>query len=218
MKFKSLLTHLAVFTVASLSLASTNQPSRQMWQRGFSKSILCTSTVTVERITLPFPEAEQETPDAEVIRLVTIQANERKGIETFEASLDAKKRIMEMGTNAVISLIILLKQAANKDPRVLHPDKFDDYGYEIRISLCDLRDIGDRRAIPVFSTLVKYDDPKSRIILHALAVMLCHGTDEQILQDSQSDNPNVAQAAQMVVRNAMTFEPSKQKFREKRKP
>lgn len=172
--------------------------------------LLCSMACVVGAGELPFPNADQETANPEVRRLVQTQSRWR---EDLKASSEAKTKILAMGTGAVPSLIILLKQSANRDPRVLGHVGVQDFGHEIRTPLYDLRDIGGRRAIPVLSKLVQYDHPKPRRMLQVLAELLCHGSDEQIALDAKSADPNVARAAQMIIREPMTFAPCKKEFR-----
>ena len=159
----------------------------------------------------PFPGADETGIDpviAELVRYRIAKHNDSEG-DT------ADKKVVAMGTNAVPTLIAMAKMAANKDPRVVHPEKYDDFGFELRRPLHMLVDIGDRRAIPVLTALVPYDHPKPRRMLQNLAELLCHGSDEQLQEDAKSNDPHVARAASMVQNDLQTFAYSKEKYRRK---
>ena len=61
-------------------------------------------------------------------------------------------------------------------------------------------DIGDRRALPAISALVKYDNEQCRF-RGALETILLHGSYDQLLGDVRSGDPNIARIAQRLVDN-----------------
>jgi len=154
-----------------------------------------TTTSMAAEPTLPFPEAENEFVDARVRDLVAIDA--KTGLRDEEEVSRAVNQLIAMGTNAVPSLITLLKQAANREPRILHRPKVPcSFGYEVRSISQNLAVIGDRRAIPVLSLLIKYDEVgKGNTSNPILAELLNHGSDEQLRKDMESEDPNVARIA-----------------------
>lgn len=153
---------------------------------------------------LLFPQADNEFADAEVRRLAAIQANPGVQGETEVRAANAK--IAAMGANAVPSLIVLLKQAANRDPRVLNPSNANlNFTSEVRCLASDLGEIGDRRAIPVLSALVKFEYPKADQITHPLGELLSHSTDEELLRDSESEDPVIARMAKRILENPASY-------------
>jgi hypothetical protein len=149
----------------------------------------------------PFPDANETGVDpaiAELVRYRIAKHNDSEGAE-------AEKKIVAIGSNAVPTLIAMAKLAANKDPLVLRTRGVQDYDWDLIRSVQMLVQIGDRRAIPLVSALVKYDDPKPRRMASELEELLCHGSDSQIELDAKSEDPNVARAANRIVKNPDQF-------------
>ena len=140
---------------------------------------------------LPFPEMDGVETDPEIVELVAYRIEGNDLSEGYETHI----KIVAMGAKAVPTLIALSKRAANVDPRVLGQEQ--DFGFELRRPIEMLVEIGDRRAIPLVSALVKYDT-KPRRMHDYLAKLLCRGTDEQIEGYSKSKDPNVARVAKQV--------------------
>jgi len=145
---------------------------------------------------VPFPDAMAQEPDPEVARLVSVWAQNW----TSPSAWDAQKTIISMGSEAVPSLIIIFKRAANKEPFIIEkPQKETDIGRnELRVTLVALERIADRRALPVISPLVKYDS-KARRFRGALEQILIKGSDAQLQQDAKSDDPTIARMAQFIL-------------------
>ena len=61
---------------------------------------------------------------------------------------------------------------------------------------------------------MKFDTKPSRMFT-SLARLLCHGTDEQINADANSQDPNVARVAQIVLRNPDQYKYYKDLYRKK---
>jgi len=157
---------------------------------------------------VPFPNLTKTECDAKVAELLALRIAKHNDPEGYEAH----NKLVAMGSNAVPTLIYLAQQAANRDQRILSPAKHADYGWELRRPIQILVEIGDRRAIPLLSALVKHDHPKPMRMLQNLAELLCHGPDEQIAADARSSDPNVARAARMILRDTTTFEYYKRKY------
>jgi hypothetical protein len=158
---------------------------------------------------IPFPDLPAEAIDEQVADLLAYRIKMHNDHEGGEA----EKKLIAMGPGAVPTLIYLSKVAANSDPRIRNPEENDDYGPDLHWPVQVLVAIGDRRAIPLLSALVKYDHPKPLRMQRNLAELLCHGSDAQIEVDAGSSDPNVAAAAQMVLRDPMSFAYVKSKFR-----
>jgi hypothetical protein len=77
-----------------------------------------------------------------------------------------------------------------------------------------LAKIGDRRAVPVISALVKYDT-KPRRMASKLEELLCHGSDRQIKLDALSGDPNVARAAKRILEEPDQFSYYRKRYRKK---
>ncbi|HUT14593.1 MAG TPA: HEAT repeat domain-containing protein [Thermoguttaceae bacterium] len=78
------------------------------------------------------------------------------------------------------------------------PQTVSDFGSELRAALYALEEIGDRRALPAISALVKYDN-KPRRMQSALEDILAKGSDQQLWVDIRSDDPNIADGAQRIL-------------------
>jgi hypothetical protein len=160
---------------------------------------------------VPFPHVDESVINPEIRRLVEeriVRHNDAGGSEI-------DRKIVSMGTNAVSTLIVMAQKAANTDPLVLGEPGCQDFSFELRRPLDILVSIGDRRAIPVISVLVKFDT-KPRRMSSSIAELLCHGTDEQIKADANSQDPNVARAAQTVLRYPEQYKYYKDMYRKKR--
>jgi len=156
--------------------------------------------ITIEpggKLNVPFPDAMEQEPDPEVARLVSNWNH--AGPPSAD---DPRKTILSMGSDAVPSLIIILKQAANKEPVIIEqPGGTTDISVgDQRAALIALADIGDRRALPAISALVKYDNEQWRF-RGALETILLHGSYDELLRDAESDDPNIARIAQQLVDN-----------------
>jgi hypothetical protein len=149
---------------------------------------------------VPFPGADESGIDPVVAKLVRYRTEKHNDAE----GSDAEKKIVAMGSNAVPTLIAMAKLAANKDSLVLHKDGVQDYDWDLRRPLQMLVQIGDRRAIPVLSALVKYDT-KPRRMASKLEELLCHGSDRQIEEDTRSEDANVAPVARRILQNPDQF-------------
>ncbi len=169
--------------------------------------LLCFTTIAQQVPPVPFPGAGHSPIDPALAALV------RYRIDQHNDGSAAEKKIVAMGAKAVPTLIEMAKLAANKDPLVLRKDGVQDYDWDLIRPIQMLVQIGDRRAISLISALVKYDDPKPRRMAHSLEVLLCRGSDQQILLDAQSEDPNVARAAKKILNNPGQFEQYKQLYR-----
>jgi len=159
----------------------------------------------------PFPNVDESAIDPEIKKLVVeriARHNDPEGSETA-------RKIVAMGTNAVPTLIAMAQKAANTDPLILSKPGHQDYGFELRRPLDMLVAIGDRRAIPVISSLMKFDT-KPRRMFSSLAELLCHGTDEQIEADAKSQNTNLARVARNILRSPEQYKYYKDLYRKKR--
>lgn len=107
---------------------------------------------------IPFPGADQTGIDPAIAELVRARIAGHNNPD----GADAEKKIVALGTNAVPTLIAMAKLAANKDPLVLRTPGVQDYDWDLIRPIQILVKIGDRRAIPLLSALVQYDDPKPR--------------------------------------------------------
>jgi len=161
--------------------------------------------------TIPFPHAMEHEPDPEVARLVSIWSSNW----TSPAARDAQKAIVSMGSDAVPSLIIILKRAANTEPFIIgKPRRPSDIRRgELRAALIDLQEIADRRALPALSALMKYDN-KPRRFGGALKTILLHGSDEQLQRDATSPDPNIARIAQLILDNPERYDYRRKEYQE----
>jgi len=162
-------------------------------------------------VSVPFPNVDESVINLEIARLVRERIEKQRDTKGDELH----KEIVAMGTNAVPTLIAVAQKAANTDPLVLRRPGCMDYGFELRWPVRMLVDIGDRRAIPLISALVRFDDPKGQRMIQNLAELLCHGTDAQIEADAKSADPNLARAARMVIKDPQTFAFAKSRYRKK---
>jgi len=171
-------------------------------------TLTCFSASAQETKSLPFPgaNASQINPQiAELVRYRIAKHNDSEGSET-------EKKIVAMGSNAVPTLIAMAKLAANKDPLVLRAGGVQDYDWDLIRPVQMLVQIGDRRAIPVISALVKYDT-KPRRMASGLQELLCHGSDHQIEADALSEDPTVARLAKWILQEPDQFAYYKKLYR-----
>ena len=159
---------------------------------------------------VPFPDVEESSIDPQIARLVRYRIQRHTDAEGAKA----EKKIVAMGTNAVPTLIAMAKLAANNDSLVLEKEEVQDYDWELRRPLQMLVKIGDRRAIPIISALVKYDT-KPRRMTSKLEELLCHGSDQQIKLDALSEDPNVTRAANRILEEPDQFSYYKKLYRKK---
>ena len=147
-------------------------------------------------VRLPFPEAEQESETADVTRLLdkAERWNEVDGVQ-------ARERLVAMGGSGVPAILIGLKKSANADPRILDPQRIQDFGRRLRAAMHALAAIGDRRALPAIATLTQYEFPKAARASHALRLILAQGSPEQIQSDAKSETPAIAKAAARLLNN-----------------
>lgn len=161
----------------------------------------------------PFPHPDESVIDPEVKRLVDERVAKTSGLSQ---DLDRAERIDRIiigkGTNAVPSLIAMAQGAANTDPLVL--GRGQDYGNELQCPANLLAEIGDRRAIPLFSALMRFDTKPGRMFTW-LARLLCHGTDKQIRLDARSQDPNVARVAQHILRYPVQYQYLMDRYRKR---
>ncbi|MCY2926299.1 MAG: ATPase, T2SS/T4P/T4SS family, partial [Planctomycetota bacterium] len=143
---------------------------------------------------VPFPEAQQESEDAAVSRLID-RAEGRNGVD----GLRAREELVAMGHDGVPAILIGLKKAANSDPRILAPQQNQDFGWRLRAAMYALAAIGDRRALPAISTLTRYEVWKAARASEALSLVLAQGTPQQLQLDAKSESPGIAKAAQRLL-------------------
>ena len=155
-----------------------------------------------------FPSIDESAINPEIRRLVVDRIAGHNDAEGSE--LD--RRIVAMGTNAVPTLIAMAQKAANTDPLVLGKPGCQDFGFELRRPVDILVTIGDRRAIPIISALMKFDTKPKRMFT-SLGRLLCHGTDEQIEADAKSQDQGLARVAQVILRNPDQYEYYKRLYR-----
>jgi hypothetical protein len=159
---------------------------------------------------VPFPHVDESAVNPEIRRMV----EERIVRHNDSGGSEIDRKIVAMGTNAVPTLIVVAQNAANTDPLVLGQPGCQDFGFGLRRPLDMLVSIGDRRAIPVISALVKFDT-KPRRMFNSMARLLCHGTDEQITADANSQDPYVARSAQTILRYPEQYQYYKDMYRKK---
>ena len=147
---------------------------------------------------VPFPDVDESVIDPEIRALVVERIAKTSGeTQDLNRTNEIDQTIVAKGRNAVATLIAMAQKAANTDPLVL--GKSQDFGNELRCPVDMLVKIGDRRAIPLLSALMKFDT-KPRRMFTSLARLLCYGTDKQIELDAKSQDPNLARVAQTILR------------------
>jgi beta-lactamase regulating signal transducer with metallopeptidase domain/HEAT repeat protein len=154
------------------------------------------STQPKTAVRVPFPEADNESETLDVKRLLdrVVSWNEMDGIQ-------AREQLVAMGSSGVPAILIGLKKSANADPRILYPQRVQDFDWRLRAAMYALAAIGDRRAIPAISTLTQYEVPKASRASEALELILAQGSPEQLQADAKSDMPPVAKAAARLLGN-----------------
>jgi len=157
---------------------------------------------------IPFPDAMEKDPDPRIVQLISVWV---RGWHS-DAGIKAHHEIVSMGAEAVPSLIIIVKRAANTEPLIVEKQGTvsDISRGELRASLIALREIGDRRALPAISALVKYDTKAGRF-RHALAGILLRGSDEQLQSDARSGDPNIAHMARVILDHPEQYDYSRKK-------
>ena len=170
----------------------------------------CLFLVAVSFAAVPFPDPDESVIESEVRRLVDERVAKTSGArQDLRRAEEIDRTIVAKGTNAVPALIAIAQQAANTDPLVL--GRSQDFGNELQCPANLLAEIGDRRAIPLFGVLMRFDT-KPRRASTWLARLVCHGTDKQIEVDAQSQDANLAQVAQRILRYPEQYQHLKDKY------
>jgi len=164
-----------------------------VWMGVAAALITAIAVCSPRSVQVPFPGAEDEACDPNVARLLSVYTQRHRG--SSEAKVrEARKELLTMGQEAVPSLIVLLKRAANKDRRIAEPNYVSDYGDQLRAAMAVVAAVGDRRTLPALRVLARYDNKAGRVG-SAIRTLLSRGSLDQLRAEALSDDDWLAPRA-----------------------